>query len=426
VTLRPEQLSVHRSSFVSGVPAADLSVLYWSVRSGVVAGCEETIVKNGMRIIDTDTHVGPNVETLQQYASPTLLERWDELTKYHMAITDGGHHLSINPIPYRRKFGLRIEQESAVAGGANPLKGNVSKQLHVPASPNINNDNAPGRLADMDREGVDVHLIIPATFANAISALELPLAKEIWEAYHRFIGTYCSHDPQRLKATIFVTGADPEWSVATITSLQDEPWVASVTVVLPDGIPVDDERLDPIWTAMGDADLPLLHHSFFYEPPYFPGYRDVWDNIVIARSAAHPWGAERLVGYLILSGLFDRFPRLRVGFAECSAGWLPGWLVRLQGQAAYMSHAVPSLSKTPVEYAHDGRIFCGIELYEGEAMADAIVRVCGDGVLMYQSDFPHPGSEYPSSPEVVMGWTGLGQETIGRILGGNAERFLRM
>ena len=144
------------------------------------------------------------------------------------------------------------------------------------------------------------------------------------------------------------------------------------------------DRLDPIWTAMGDADLPILHHSFFYEPPYFPGYRDIWDNIVIARAAAHPWGAERLVGYLTLSGLFDRFPRLRVGFAECSAGWLPGWLVRLGGQAAYMSHAVPSLSKTPLEYAHDDRIFCGIELYEGEAMAEAIVR----GLWRRRADVP--------------------------------------
>jgi len=382
-------------------------------------------VKNGYRIIDTDTHVGPTIETLREHASPALLDRWGELDQYYQAVTEGGNALSINPMPYRRKFGLRIEQEAAAAGGVNPLKGAVSKRLRAPTSPDINNQNPTGRLADMDTEGVDAHLIIPATFANAISALELPLAKEIWEAYHRFIGWYCAHDPARLKATIFVTGADPEWSVATIKALQDQQWVASVTVVLPEGVPVDDGRLDPIWTAMGDADLPILHHSFFYEPPYFPGYRDIWDNIVIARAAAHPWGAERLVGYLTLSGLLDRFPRLRVGFAECSAGWLPGWLVRLGGQAAYMSHAVPELSKTPLEYAQDGRIFCGIELYEGAAMAEAIIRVCGDGVLMYQSDFPHPGCDYPNSPEIVMDWN-LGEESTRRILSGNADRYLRM
>jgi predicted TIM-barrel fold metal-dependent hydrolase len=383
-------------------------------------------MRSGYRIIDTDTHVGPNMETLHEFASPALRDRWEELAGYLQPITDGGHQLSINPIPYRRKFGVAGGEEAGVKGGANPLKGNVSATLEVPVATGVNNRNAAGRLTDMDREGVDAHLIIPATFATAVSALDLDLMREIYDAYHRFIGWYCSHDAARLKATIFVTGADPDWSVRTIKALQDEPWVASATVVLPEGLPVDDSSLDPIWAAMGDADLPLLHHSFFYEPPYFPGYRDIWGNVVVARAAAHPWGAERLVGYLTLSGLFDRFPRLRIGFAECSAGWLPGWLIRLQGQAAYMSHAVPDLRRTPLGYAEDGRIFCGIELYEGEAMAEAIVSVCGPGVLMYQSDYPHPGCDFPNSPDVVLGWTALGPETLGRILSGNAERFLRM
>ena len=42
---------------------------------------------------------------------------------------------------------------------------------------------------------------------------------------------------------------------------------------------------------------PSLYHSFFYEPPYFPGYRDVWGNLAVARTAAHPWGAQRILAY---------------------------------------------------------------------------------------------------------------------------------
>ncbi len=383
-------------------------------------------MRNGYRVIDTDTHVGPNVETLEKFAGPALLERWGELEPYFSPVTDGGHMLSISPIPYKRRLGQPVNAEVAVAGGANPLKGNVSAVLREPAAADVNNTNSTGRLADMDREGVDIHLLIPATFANAISALDQALAKEIYEAYHRFIADYCAADPSRLKATIFVTGADPEWSAAEIKRLSGEQFVASASVVLPEGLPLDDPTLDPIWTAMGDADLPLLHHSFFFEPPYFPGYRDVWGNIVVARAAAHPWGAERLVAYLTLSGMLDRFPRLRIGFAECSAGWLPGWLVRLQGQAEYMRHNLPEVSMSPVEYAKSGRIFCGIELYEGLDMAKAILQVCGDGVLMYQSDYPHPGARFPDSPEVILAWDELGEPTLRKILGDNAASFLRL
>ena len=135
-------------------------------------------MKQGYRIIDTDTHVGPNMETLVEYASPALRARWDELDQYRMAVTDGGHHLSISPFPYKRRLrqSTVLEADGARAGQQSPLKGAVTAVLETPPSPGVNNLNAAGRLDDMDREGVDVHLIIPATFALAVSALEPDLA----------------------------------------------------------------------------------------------------------------------------------------------------------------------------------------------------------------------------------------------------------
>ncbi len=385
-------------------------------------------MRDGFRFIDTDTHIGPNMETLREYASSTLEERWSELDPYMLPITDGGHTLSINPMPLRRQLNAKGGAEAeGKKGGSSPLKGNIKKSPQVPSEPGINNGNPEGRLRDMDKEGVDVHLIIPATFATAVSALELDLALEIYAAYHRFLEDYCSPDPSRLKATALVSGADPEGAVEEIKRRSDDPWICSVTVVLPEGVPADDPDVEPIWAALDEHDLPILHHSFFYEPPYFPGYRDIWGNVVVARAAAHPWGAQRLAGYLILSGLFDRYPRLRVGFSECSAGWVPGWLTRLQGQADYMGAMLPDLKQDPIGYAQSGHVFCGIELYEGVDMAKAIIDVVGEDVLMYQSDFPHPQCHFPDSPEVVLGWRDtLGDDTVRKIASGNAERYLRL
>jgi hypothetical protein len=278
----------------------------------------------------------------------------------------------------------------------------------------------------MDLEGRDVDVIIPATFSTAASALDPDIGVEMHAAYNRYIGDYCSADLDRLKATMLVLASDPEWAAREIKAYAAEPWVVAVTVVLPEGLPIDDPDLHPIWRAMVENDLPILHHSFFYEPPYFPGYRDVWDNIVVARSAAHPWGAARLVAYLTLSQLFDEYPNLRIGFAECSAGWLPGWMVRLTGQADYLRTQLPERKQTPIEYARSGRIFCGIELYEGEAMAKAIIDVLGDGVLMFQSDYPHGGCGFPESPDVVLSWKGLGETALRKIMHENAERYLRL
>lgn len=382
-------------------------------------------MREGYRIIDTDTHVGPNVETLHLYAGPALLERWEELTPYYQKVTEG-HHLSISPVPFKRALNTNAAGEEAVRGGAIPLRGKTSMNFTVPPTEEVNNLNATGRLADMDREGVDVHVIIPATFANAATVLDVAMATELYDAYHRYLDDYCSTDPQRLKAALLVTGADVEWSCQALKQWGDRAWATAVIFILPEDQPIDDPALRPIFAAMNEHDLPILHHSFFYEPPYFPGYRDIWGNLAIARAAAHPWGAQRLLAYVLLSGLMDEFPRLRIGFAECSGGWVGGWLNRLDYQAAYMSGTLPSTSRTPLEYAQEGRVFCGVELDEGPAVVRGVIEVVGDGVLMYSSDYPHGGCRYPESPDVLLDWKELGEPVLRKLFSENAERYLRL
>lgn len=384
-------------------------------------------MRNGFRIIDTDTHVGPNVETLQKYAGPVLQSRWSELEPYYMKASEG-HQLSINPIPYRRQLGRAgTHEEGEGAGASAKLRSTVTFLYEEDPQPEVQNENAEGRLQDMDREGVDVHLIIPAPFATAVSAFDNELAIEIYSAYHRYLESYCSTDTDRLKASLFVPAADPEWSATEIKRWAGEAWVAAVTPVLPEGLPVDDPSLHPIWRAMDEADLGILHHSFFYEPPYFPGYRDVWGNIAVARTAAHPWGAQRLLAYLLLSGLLDQYPNLRIGFAECSAGWLPGWITRLEFQAWYLQRALPEREQSPLEYCQNDRVFCGIEPYEGQGIAESIVNVIGDGCLMYQSDYPHGQCLFPSTPESYLEWgDSLGDKVMTRIFSENAARYMRM
>ncbi|HEY5875111.1 MAG TPA: amidohydrolase family protein [Ilumatobacteraceae bacterium] len=384
-------------------------------------------MKHGYRILDTDTHVGPNMETFEQYASPELRDRWSELLPYFMQISEG-HHLSVDPIKYQREMNASADPERGSGPGQQgALQGKLTPLWTVRPQPEVSNLNVQGRLQDMDTEGVDVHLIIPATWSTAAVVLDWSLAKELYAAYHRYLDDYCAADPTRLKAAIMAPANDPEWAASQIRELAGRPWAVAVTPALPSGLPLDDPSLTPIWEAMDEVDLGILHHSFFYEPPYFPGYNDVWGNVVVARSAAHPWGAQRLLGYFLLSGMCDRYPNLRIGFAECSAGWLPGWLTRLEGQAHYLRRALPERKHTPLDYARDGKVYVGIEPYEGAEMCKAIIDVCGDGVLMFQSDYPHGQCMFPDTPDVILGWErAIGAESMRKLMWDNAARYLRI
>ena len=145
------------------------------------------------------THVGPNVETLEQFAGSVLQRRWDELRPYYQPVTEG-HHLSIDPIPFTRDLNARTDDDqtrAAGAGGDIPLRKAISLNYVEKPVPEVNNGNWEGRLADMDREGVDVHLIFPATFSTAASVFDVELQTELYAAYHRYLVEYCGDAPDR-------------------------------------------------------------------------------------------------------------------------------------------------------------------------------------------------------------------------------------
>ena len=75
----------------------------------------------------------------------------------------------------------------------------------------------------------------------------------------------------------------------------------------------------------------------------------------------------------------------------------------------------------------DGPGVCAIEQHEGPEMTKAVIDILGDGVLMYESDFPHPECYYPNSTDNVISWgTVIGEEALRKLMADNAARYLRL
>jgi predicted TIM-barrel fold metal-dependent hydrolase len=398
-------------------------------------------MRQGYKVIDVDTHVTPSSEVLLRYADEELAARASELEPYTRRtkpVAGRGHPtteygvIRVNPYPFERMAGRKYgEVDTSVqgAGARGALEGRTKNEATKTVHERIQHDNPDGRLLDMDVEGVDINLIIPGTWAPGSSALDLSLAQSMHRAYHRYLRDYTSADPRRLKAVILAHCGDPKQSAKDVLELAGEEWVAGVWPVLPEGMPIDDPDLRPIFAAMNEADLPIVHHSFFYEAPYFPGYRDVWGNAAFARTAAHVWGAQRLLGYVLISGMLDLFPNLRVGCVETGHGWLPNFIVRLDKQIRFVSGGTvpPELEHTPLEFVEMGRVFCAIEAFEGPTITKGVIDVLGEDVLMYESDFPHPECMFPDSTDHVIAWKPeLGESATRKLMGENAMRFLRL
>jgi hypothetical protein len=100
--------------------------------------------------------------------------------------------LSVAPIPYDRFPGEepREEHTRAVPGGRQALEGRVITHHRQAVQRGADEENADGRLADMDLEGRDIDFIFPGTWAASLTALDVTLAAGLYRAYHRYIHDY--------------------------------------------------------------------------------------------------------------------------------------------------------------------------------------------------------------------------------------------
>ena len=381
-------------------------------------------MRNGYKVIDVDTHVVPNSDILSNYASPSFRPKMEELEPYKIQ-RDTGPTYEVNVKLYRRILGTAGEANIGVKASGNKRIGRIETHRTKEFEPDTQNMNSQGRIQDMDEEGRDVDFMFPGGWPANVSALDPSLWSGLYEAYHRYLDEYCSANPDRLKATMVICGADVEWAVTEIKRWANSKWVAGVWPIMPEGKPPDHPDNEPIWAAMNEAHLPIIHHSFTYYPPYFPGYRDVYDNIAIARTSAHPWGAQRLIASIVGAGILDRYPNLNMLIAECGHGWIAPFILRFDWQSQYAG-GIQELKQKPSDYVRQGRVVPGIEFEEGEAMTKATFDVLGDNVLAFQSDYPHGETHFPESVDLALAWRSLNETQMHKLMHGNAERVLRL
>ena len=381
-------------------------------------------MRQRFKIFDSDTHLSPNAETLEPYFDANMRKRLPEWENCKVPFRVGWAGEILEP-PYRHRYQFTKRsgwrQKLRILGEAGPRE---QVERHHPKfmgsrfpTPGGADDNAEARIRDMDEEGVDVQLMLPGT-PPASDDVEIEVG--FIRANHRFTSDFCGKDPHRLKSLIVVSNKAIDVSVEEIKTWASAPWVAGIYPHLDEGVPIDHPDLEPIWAAANEAGLCVAHHSF---TEGYPGYRDLWDNPFIGRTASHPWGAMRAMTAFFGAGIMDRYPNIRYCVLESGFGWLPFWGARMDDQSEYISYALPqNLAHKPGEYMTGGRFFASLVIHEGEKMAKMVTDLLGDGLLMYSSDYPHAESRFPGSTDQVLRWKSLGDEVMGKMLWDNATR----
>src|SRR5262245_5058205 len=124
---------------------------------------------------------------------------------------------------------------------------------------------------------------------------------------------------------------------------------------------------------------------------------------------------------LVMGGVLERHPRLKVAFLESGAGWLPYWLHRMDEHWETWRRVLPDLPQKPSAYVLRQ---CTISTEPGEEMIDAVVAHVGEDNVVWASDYPHPDATFPGAvTKTLDAMRTLSPRVRAKVLAENAARL---
>lgn len=247
-------------------------------------------------------------------------------------------------------------------------------------------DMGDGRIAEMDRYGVDMQImshIAPVQYLPAAEAVALA------RIANDKTGAATAARPDRLGGFILLPWQDPDAAVAEVTRAVQELGLRGV--LLP-GRPAENAFLDdpiyfPILERIAELGVPLYLHPFFPTTPVYESYYAGLSPMVSAEFALAGWGWHHEAGIhvirLILAGLFDKLPELHI----ISGHWgemVPFYLARMD---VVLTPEMTGLSRT-VSQSYRDQVWVTPSGMFDLPHFEFIHKVLGADRIIWATDYP--------------------------------------
>lgn len=248
------------------------------------------------------------------------------------------------------------------------------------------------RLADMDAEGIEGSIVYHGRSAGLIRMSDKDFFVRCMDAFNEWLAEWRMAAPQRLFPVAYLpTFFKPEATRDYLQKLKSLGFKAIEIPMNPKGVRYNSSEMDPMWEAIQESGFPLSVHIGAYLQ--YSGRGALGANL-----NANLMPFQGLFGQLVFSGVFDRFPELRIVFTEGGAGWVAA---TIQGaDKIYRDYATelrPKLSHPP---SHYWQRQCYATFMDDGVALDMIDRIGADKI-MWSVDYPHPEGVMGESMEIV-------------------------
>ncbi|MBJ7599480.1 MAG: hypothetical protein DLM67_18180 [Candidatus Nephthysia bennettiae] len=199
---------------------------------------------------------------------------------------------------------------------------------------------------------------------------------------------------ERLYSVVVVPTSMPDEAAKEIRRLGGNPRLPAVLLAgNAFGKPFGDPVYHPIYEAAHEMGKSLICHVATDRPG--PQITEVGGLVSsgIVYSSQISQGAMHYTSSLIVHGVFEKYPSLRIVFEEFGTAWIPSVMWGLDRQYDLLRHESPWVKRWPSEYMHD-HIRVTTQPFEEspdpEGMIELIRAAEGmEDMLCFSTDYPH-------------------------------------
>jgi predicted TIM-barrel fold metal-dependent hydrolase len=271
-----------------------------------------------VRFISADDHVIEHPEVWRRRLSK---QKWGERVPHLERQADGSDCWLIDGAKYRLLGNGSVGAFMADRGAEPRVWSDIPRNAWAPAE----------RLKALDAAGIDYSVLYPTIAGLAgetfgvIRDPELEL--DCVRAYNDWlIEEWAGCSSRFLPQCIVPLGPID----ATLAEIKRAVGMGHKGVIMPpvprhlrDLPHINDAFYEPIWLTCEELDVPLCFHGSGSPELQMPAYEGFSPAIAAAFDAiARPASAVPIISNLIVSRVLERFPKLKVVFADTSLGWI--------------------------------------------------------------------------------------------------------
>jgi predicted TIM-barrel fold metal-dependent hydrolase len=349
----------------------------------------------GIKIVDCDTHFSEPPDLFSSRAPAKFKDKLPVMRR-----VDGFDRWFVGD----KNFGL---------SGGNVIGRDKNKLLGRLAYPNLDEGTAGAyqvkpRLEAMDEMGVYAQICFQNGGVTQVGSLMALGDDELALTIIRIFNDACAERQEESGQRLFSMPNLPMWDEkATFAEARRCIDMGLKGFVLPD----KPERLgkpsysnpywDPLWEMCEATGTPLnFHLNSAINPGAMTWEEFDFEQRLAVASMMFSVGNAANLGNWLVSGVLDRFPKLKIGLIESGMGWVPFVVEMMEHQIdEMMPNAGKKLAKRPWEYFRDN--FWVTFWYESIGPKQMLETVGVDKVL-FETDYPHPTSLYPGVQEHIV------------------------